>query len=176
MFLEMANEEDYLKGLENKQEYENYLIDTHHEKQRDFSFGRLYILSDNEDDLMLQAFIDNLNLYSDRFLDNLILIDHDPEALVPISIVLLFVTNKLVQCENYNEWVKKAKKLKHYLIGLLVEELINNDKIKDNFYDEFIEIYKARFNPTGFDCFLWISDHIENLIGSLGNVSDNQVS
>ena len=124
--------------------------------------SKIFFLVENKEfNKMLQECLGCFDRHSGLVIEVIMMIDHDPEKLPASSMVVLFVTNTLSQSQNYIEWVKKAKILKHTLIGLLIEEISNNEKIKDDFAHLF-EIYKARFNPTGFDCFLWISDHFEN--------------
>jgi hypothetical protein len=80
--------------------------------------------------------------------------------------------------ENYQEWIEHAKQHELKLVALIIEEIKNYDQFCNDFNYKF-EIYKARFNPTGFDYFLWISDYFENfidLIESLLKINISSVS
>ena len=77
--------------------------------------------------------------------------------------VVIFLTNTMIQTISFKEWMENVKASKLKSIALLIEEIKYYDQVQNDF-DYYFEIYKARFNPTGFDYFLWISDYFENFI------------
>ena len=137
----------------------------------------LYLIGDDvlNNNLMIKGFLENMECeqldlhYRSIYDDNLL------KQIRPFSIYVVFLTNKMIQSVNYNEWIKIAKTEKLKMIALIIEEIQNYDNVVLNDFDYYFEIYKARFNKTGFDYFLWISDYFVNFVNLIEMLLNTQL-
>ena len=76
------------------------------------------------------------------------------------------MTNKFCHNRECIEWIEYSRGLEKPLFALIVEEIKNYEKIKEEIlhgFQYYCEIYRARVNTTIYDHTLWISSFYEDL-------------
>ena len=83
------------------------------------------------------------------------------------KIVVAVVTNKFTKSEKCAELLKYARRIKAPIVGLIVEECDNYDKLETGLLKGFAlncPIYEDRVNKVGYDQYLWIGEHFNQFL------------